>query len=147
VYREEGGRHRFKVTRFDHTTHRASFEYQTTGTAERYFAVAPYTQDMLSAIYVLRAVPLKAGDRMTMPVSDNGANYKLQVDDRPGERVQTPFADATAWKLKLGIFDSGGHPQGRNVSMWISDDARRLPMKMQGELPVGTFNLNLRELK
>jgi hypothetical protein len=31
--------------------------------------------------------------------------------------------------------------------MWISDDARRLPMKVQGELPVGTFDLDLRDAK
>jgi hypothetical protein len=147
VYSEEGSRHRFKVTRFDHAAHRAFFEYQTTGTAETNFAVPPYTQDILSAIYVLRAVPLKAGDRMTMPVSDNGSNYKLQVDVGPSERVRTPFGESAAWKLKLGIFDSTGRPQGRNVSMWISDDARRLPMKVQGELPVGTFNLDLRDVK
>jgi uncharacterized protein DUF3108 len=147
VYSEEGSRHRLKVTRFDHAAHKAFFEYQTTGTAERNFAVPPYSQDVLSAIYVLRAVPLKAGDRMTMPVSDNGSNYKLQVDVGPSERVRTPFGESAAWKLKLGIFDSTGHPQGRNVSMWISDDARRLPMKVQGELPVGTFNLNLRDAK
>jgi hypothetical protein len=84
---------------------------------------------------------------MTMPVSDNGSNYKLQVDVGPSERVRTPFGESTAWKLKLGIFDSSGRPQGRNVSMWISDDARRLPMKVQGELPVGTFNLDLRDAK
>jgi hypothetical protein len=147
VYSEEGSRHRFKVTRFDHAAHKAFFAYQTTGTSERSFAVPPYTQDLLSAIYVLRAVPLKAGDRMTMPVTDNGSNYKLQVDVGPSERVRTPFGESTAWKLKLGIFDSTGRPQGRNVSMWISDDARRLPMKVQGELPVGTFNLDLRDAK
>ena len=147
VYSEEGSRHRLKVTRFDHATHKAFFEYQTTGTSETSFAVPPYTQDLLSAIYVLRAVPLKAGDRMTMPVSDNGSNYKLQVDVGPSERVRTPFGESTAWKLKLGIFDPTGHPQGRNVSIWISDDARRLPVRVQGELPVGTFNLNLRDAK
>jgi hypothetical protein len=147
VYSEEGSRHRFKVTRFDHAAHRAYFEYQTTGTEEKQFAVAPYTQDALSAIYVLRAVPLKAGDRMTMPVSDNGLNYKLQVDVGPSERVRTPAGESTAWKLKLGIFDSTRHPKGRNVSIWISDDARRLPVRVQADLPVGTLNLDLRDVR
>ena len=38
VYSEEGGRRRFKVTRFDHAAHKAFFEYQSTGTAEKTFA-------------------------------------------------------------------------------------------------------------
>ena len=147
VYSEEGSRHRFKITRFDHAAHKVHFEYQSTGTATDTYTVPPYVQDVLSAIYVLRSVPLAAGVRMTMPVTDNGANYKVQVDVAPSERVKTPFADANAWKLNVGIFDTSGKPQGRNVAIWISDDLRRLPVKLQVELPVGSFNLSLREVR
>src|SRR3954453_16192080 len=45
VYSEEGKRHRFKVTQFDHGTHKVSFEYQAAGTATDQFAVPPYVQD------------------------------------------------------------------------------------------------------
>jgi hypothetical protein len=147
VYSEEGSRHLFKVTRFDHAAHTAVFEYQSTGTEEQRFTVSPYVQDALSAIYVLRALPLKTGNRMTMPVSDNGSNYKLQVDVGPGERVRTPYGESAAWKLKLGIFDSTDRPQGRNVAIWISEDAQRLPIKVEAELTIGTFDLSLRDVK
>src|SRR5262245_20404618 len=69
VYSEEGSRHRFKVTTFDHTARKVFFEYKAAGSATDNFAVPPYVQDGLSAIYVLRSVPVKAGDRMTMPVT------------------------------------------------------------------------------
>ena len=147
VYSEEGSRHRFKVTQFDHKAHTAFFEYKAGTTATDTFAVPPYVQDALSAVYVLRAVPLKAGDRITMPVSDDGSNYKVQVDAGPSERVKTPFGETGASRLKLSVFDAAGKAQGRNVALWFSDDVRRLPVKMQAELPVGTFNLNLREAR
>jgi hypothetical protein len=147
VYSEEGGRHRFKVSRFDHAAHRVAFEYQSTNTAADDFPIAPYTQDVLSAIYVLRAVPLKAGDVITMPVTDDGLNYKLRVNVGAVEPVKTPLSEVSAWRLKLSIFDREGRLQGRNVAMWLSDDPRRLPMKFQAELPLGTFNLNLREVR
>ena len=147
VYSEEGSRHRFKVSRFDHGARKVSFEYESTNKASDTFTIPPYTQDVLSAIYVLRAVPLKTGDVITMPVTDDGTNYKLQVNVGAAERVKTPLSEASAWKLKLSIFDAAGRPQGRNVAMWLSDDPRRLPMKFQAELPVGTFNLNLREVR
>ena len=147
VYSEHGGRHRYKVSRFDHAARRVNFEYESTNKATDNFPIPPYTQDVLSAIYVLRAVPLKAGDVITMPVTDDGTNYKMQVSVGAAERVKTPLSEVSAWKLKLSIFDSTGRPQGRNVAMWLSDDPRRLPMKFQAELPVGTFNLNLREVR
>ena len=147
VYSEEGNRHRFKVSRFDHAARTVFFEYESTNKATDTFAIPAYTQDALSAIYVLRAVPLKAGDVITMPVTDDGSNYKLQVNVGAAERIKTPLGDVNAWKLKLSIFDAAGRPQGRNVAMWVSDDPRRLPMKIQAELRVGTFNLNLREVR
>ena len=147
MYSEEGGRHRFKVSRFDHVRRRVAFEYESTNKATDDFPIAPYTQDVLSAIYVLRAVPMKAGDIITMPVTDDGVNYKLLVNVGAAELVKTPFSEMSAWRLKLSIFDREGRPQGRNVAMWLSEDPRRLPVKFQAELPVGTFNLNLREVR
>jgi hypothetical protein len=147
VYSQEGSRHRFKVSQFDHAAHKVFFEYESSGKVTDTFAVPPYVQDALSAIYVLRAVPVEAGARITMPVTDSGTNYKVQVEVAPAERIRTPFGDASAWKLRLGIVDPAGKPQGRNVALWLSDDARRLPMKLQAELPIGSVNLALRDVK
>jgi hypothetical protein len=144
VYSEEGKRHRFKTTQFDRGARKILFEYQADSTVKADFPTSPVTQDALSAIYVLRAIPLKAGDRMTMPVSDNGINYKVQVDVVGQERVRTPLGDQSGWKLKLSVFDDKSVSVGRNVAIWIGDDPRRLPLKLQAELPVGSFNLTLR---
>jgi hypothetical protein len=147
VYSEEGKRHRFKVSRFDHAAHKVFFEYESSGKVTDTFAVPPYVQDALSAIYVLRAVPVESGARITMPVTDSGTNYKVQVEVGPAERLKTPFAELPAWKFKLAVTDSSGKPVGRNILLWMSNDARRLPMKLQADLPIGSFNLTLRDAK
>jgi len=147
VYTEEGKRHRFKTTRFDRPAKRVFFEYQADTTAKEDFQTSPVTQDALSAIYVLRAIPLKSGDRMTMPVSDNGRNYKVQFDVGGVERVKTPMGEQPAWHVRLGVFDDQNKPVGRNVALWMSDDERRLPLKLQAELPIGSFNLLLRDVR
>lgn len=147
VYSEEGSRHRFRTTRFDRPAKRAFFEYQTATTIKTDFPVSPVAQDALSSLYVLRAIPIKAGDHMTMPVCDNGLNYKVVLDVSAPERVKTPMGELSAWKVKPTVFDDKNHPVGRNMAIWLSDDARRLPVKFQAELAVGTFNLVLREAR
>jgi len=147
VYSEEGNRHRFKATSFDRSAQKASYEYQGGTTSKQEFPVSPVAQDALSAIYVLRAIPIKTGDRMTMPVTDNGANYKVQVDVGTLERVRTGLGDMNACKVKPSVFNAQGQPIGRNTAIWLSEDPRRLPVKFQAELPVGSFNLVLREAK
>jgi hypothetical protein len=147
VYSEEGQRHRFKTTQFDRAASKVFFEYKTDTTVKADFPISPVTQDALSAIYVLRAIPLKDGDRMTMPVTDNGRNYKVLFDVGGLEQVKTPIGQQSAWRVKLSVFDDKSKPVGRNIAIWMSDDARRLPVKLQAELPVGSFNLTLREVR
>jgi hypothetical protein len=146
-YSEEGRRHRLRTTQFDRTTNKAHFELQTTTLVKEDLAVSPVAQDALSAIYVLRAIPFKAGDRMTMPISDNGTGYKAQFDVAAPEKVRAGVGDLMAWKINATLSDAKGQPVGRNLAIWLSDDARRLPVKLQAELAVGSFSLTLREAR
>ena len=147
VYSEEGKRRRFKASQFDRAAKKVLFEYKADTTVKDAFATSPVTQDALSAIYVLRAIPLKAGDKMTMPVTDNGINYKVQFDVGAAEKVRTPMGEQSALKVRLSVFDDKNAAVGKNVAIWISEDARHLPVKLQADLPVGSFNLLLREAK
>ena len=147
VYSEEGKRHRFKTTQFDRAAKKVLFEFRSDTTAKADFATSAVTQDALSAIYVLRAIPLKAGDRMTMPVTDNGINYKVQFDAGAPEKVRTPMGEQTALKVRLSVFDDKNQPVGKNIAIWMSEDPRHLPVKLQADLPIGSFNLLLREAK
>ena len=147
VYSEEGKRHRFKTTQFDRAAKKVLFEYKADTTVKSDFPTSAVTQDALSAIYVLRAIPLKPGEKMTMPIADNGINYKVQFDAGASEKIRTPRGDQAAVKIRLSVFDDKAKPVGKNVFIWISEDERRLPVKLQADLPVGSFNLLLRDVK
>ena len=146
-YSEEGKRHRLRTTQFDRAANKVFFEYQSDTTVKDNFATSPLTQDALSAIYTLRATAFKAGDRITMPVSDDGLNYMVQADIGPVERVTTPLGQFDAWKVRLTVVDDKQKQVGSNAAIWLSDDARRLPVRLQADLPVGNFNLILREAR
>jgi hypothetical protein len=96
---------------------------------------------------VLRAIPLKPGEKMTMPISDNGKNYKVQFEAGASEKVRTPKGDQAALKIRLSVVDDKATSVGKNMFIWISEDERRLPVKLQADLPVGSFNLLLRDVK
>jgi hypothetical protein len=147
VYSEEGKRHRFKTTQFDRAAKKVLFEYKSDTTVKADFPTSPVTQDALSAIYVLRAIPLKTGERMTMPVTDNGINYKVQFEAGAMEKVRAPIGERPAIKIRLSVTDDKNQPVGKNVAIWISDDPKHLPVKLTADLPVGSFNLLLREAR
>lgn len=146
-YSEEGSRHRFRTTVFDRVAKKAFFEFRTTSSVKADFPVSPDVQDALSALYVLRAIPFRAGDRFTIPVSDNGDSYRVRVDVGGPEGLTTPLGRMKAWRLAPTISDSKNQRVGRNLSIWLSDDARRLPLKLEAELAVGSFVLTLRDAR
>jgi hypothetical protein len=143
IYSEEGKRHRMKVTLFDQAKRRAQYEVQTRTVVKKDFAIAPYSQDALGAIYVLRAIPLKQGDTFSMPVCDGGESYKVQVTVGGVETVKTGIGDVRAWRITPVLPAS---QQTRKLTIWISDDARKLPVRMQAQLAVGSFDLTLKSV-
>jgi hypothetical protein len=147
VYSEEGRRHRYKTTEFDRAAKKVFFEYKSDTVVKADFATSAVTQDALSAFYVLRTMPLKPGDHMTMPVSDDGLNYLAAFDVLASERVKTPAGEVPATRVRVSVVDDRQRPVGRNVAIWISDDRRHLPVKLQAELPVGSFVLLLRDAR
>jgi hypothetical protein len=147
LYSEEGGRHALRTTTFDRRAQTGSFEYKASTTERREFSIPPGVQDVLSAVYAIRTMPLTPGDRTPMAISNDGTTYKLRFEIARPERLRTAFGDQNAWKLSPIAEDAKNPLIGRNLSIWLTDDARRLPVKLQGDLPVGAFVLTLREVK
>jgi hypothetical protein len=145
LYVEEGKRHRMKTTTFNQGTRHARYEVQTSTHVERDLALPGSTQDALSALYVLRALPMKAGDKFNMPVTDAGDLYKVTMQVAGVESLKTPLGTINALKIVPLIAAGKGEPP-RGLVIWLSDDARRLPLKIEAQLAVGKFVVALRKV-
>jgi hypothetical protein len=142
--KEENSTTRQTSMRFDRAAGRVHFESPSENPSSADLPVASNTQDGLATLFALRARSFRAGERITMPVADEGALYTLGVDVAGPEPVSVPSGRFDAWNLRLTIVNASGEQVGKNIAIWISNDARRLPVKIQAELPVGSFVLGLR---
>ncbi len=147
VFSQENRRQRMKVTMFDQPGHKIHYEMKTTNLFKQDKPVPPNTQDALSAIYQLRSVPLKPGMTVTFPISDSGTTYAARITIGQPESVKTGIGYIEALKVTPVITDPKGQSIGRGLTVWLSTDGRRLPVKMSAQLAVGSFNLTLREVK
>ena len=143
VYSEEGQRHQMKVTTFNNAARKATFEHVSAKSGKREFSVPAFTQDALSAIYVMRALPLKVGVKETIPVTTGGRSYSAQVSVVGIEALETGAGPYQAFRLRTTLSDEKGQPSGRPIHLWISDTPSRVPVKLQSELSVGSFILTL----
>jgi len=147
VYSEEGQRHQMKVTTFDNAARKATFENVTTKSGKREFPVPAFTQDALSAIYVMRALPLKVGAKETIPVASGGHSFRAQVSVVGTETLKTAAGPFQTFHLRTALSDENGRPSGRPIQIWISDTPGRVPVKLQSDLSVGSFVLTLSQAK
>lgn len=145
-YSEENGRKRQSNTRFDRAARRAYYDAPTES-AKTNFEIPTNVQDGLATLYAVRTHVFRAGERFTIPVADDGSLYSVEFETRGPERVRVPMGDLDAWNLKLTILDDKRQPAANNTAVWVSTDARRLPVKLQSDLPVGSFVLALRDAR
>lgn len=147
VFSKEGSRTRVKTTHFKGAGRTADYSVKTTNLTTKQLTVPPYTQDLLAAIYVLRALPFKQGDSMNMPVTSGGDVYRARINYGGVESVKTDAGTFQAWKVAVHAVDQNGQPAARALNLWFSNDARKLPVKIEAGLAVGAFTLTLAEVR
>jgi hypothetical protein len=147
IYSIEGRRTRQKTTLFDQSARTASYEVRTATVVTQAVNLPASTHDALSTLVALRSTPLQAGQRLSVPVCDEGHRYMVQFAVEGLESVATAALTAPAWRIRTTVFDDQGQPQGLGLFIWISNDTRRLPLRMKAELPVGSFILDLRQMQ
>ena len=146
LYVKEGKRQRMKTTTFNHPAKTAKYEVQTATHVERDLSLPGFTQDALSALYVLRSIPMKAGEKFNMPVTDAGDLYKVQMQVGAVEPVKTGIGTVNGLKIVPVVTMTKGTPP-RGLAVWLSDDPRRLPLKIEAQLAVGKFTVTLRSAR
>lgn len=147
VFSQESGRQRMKETRFDQSRRTATFQMKTATTMVQEQALPGPTHDGLSALTAMRTLQFAPGASSSFAVSDSGHLYRVTLNVTGKESVQTGLGPVPAWKVVPAIRDDKGQVVGRGLAVWISDDARRLPLKIEAQLPVGAFVLTLKEAR
>lgn len=145
IYSEEGRRHRMKTTMFNHANKTAEYQIETRTVVKKAMAISPAAQDPLGAMFVLRSIPLKPGEKITMPICDDGTNYKLLVEAGASETIRTPLGPIDAQRLTMT--PQGADVGARGLTLWLSGDPAHVPVKMSAQLPVGAFVLTLSSRK
>lgn len=105
------------------------------------FEVGPCALDVLSAFFVTRVRGVPENEPLTLPVFDNGKDYRLGVRflgretlDLPpplGKKVPTIIVEPQLL-AGTGLFVKKG-----KLRIWLTDDARRLPVRMRSKVAIG----------
>jgi hypothetical protein len=106
------------------------------------------TQDLISAIYALRRLPLAVGKTFTLKISDSGLVYNIPVRVAARELQKSAVGKIWCFRVEPEIFGKNRliEKQG-TMFLWISDDARRLPVRSQINADIGRIEIKIKKNK
>jgi len=97
--------------------------------------IPPCIRDVLSAAYFLRTRNLSQGATIQSMVGDNEKFKEIKSTVEKKEKVDTFLGKTDTWRIETdmsGLFRQGGH-----LKVWISDDAKKIPVQFEAKVPFG----------
>ncbi|MFL6466415.1 MAG: DUF3108 domain-containing protein [Pyrinomonadaceae bacterium] len=105
------------------------------------------THNIVSAIYLLRTLPLAVGYSTNINVSDSGLVYKIPVRVVARERQKTIFGDVWCFRVEPELFGPGRFfEQKGKMEIWVTEDARRIPVRARVNAEVGKADIKLKDV-
>ncbi|HEV2883069.1 MAG TPA: DUF3108 domain-containing protein [Pyrinomonadaceae bacterium] len=103
--------------------------------------------DLISAIYFLRTQPLEPGRNLELVISDSGAVYRIPVKVGARKRMKTVVGRVQAVRVDIEIFGAERLVDREGeMTLWITDDSRRLPVRARVNTDIGTLDINLKKV-
>jgi hypothetical protein len=104
-------------------------------------------QDVLSAIYFLRTQPLAMGKTLELTISDSGRVYQVPVRVMEKKRLKTVIGRVDALRVEPELFGPNAMMDRKGqLSIWYTNDSRRIPVKARIKIEYGTINITLRKI-
>lgn len=137
-YRMEGRNTKHTVTDFDQVKHRAHFVNLLDKT-EADFEIPPDVQDMLTASYFLRAVPIPPDGRFEYNVFHEGRSYKLFGTIEEIRDIRVPgMGVKEAFYIQPYSMMKNEEPKKVKVRGYFSYDEKRKPLVAVVKAPLFT---------
>jgi hypothetical protein len=104
-------------------------------------AVPPFVQDVLSAIYLVRAMAVSPGDTVHLDNHSDGKLFDLQVVIHKREKVHTKAGKFSCVVVEPFLKTSALFQQKGRLVIHMTDDHRKMPVMITSQLYVKGFKL------
>lgn len=142
-YIREGGYKRDFVAEFDQIKHLAK-------TTEGEFPIPPYVHDIMSAFYFARVVDFSTytpGQKLHLQNFYKDSTYELDVKYKGKQTVEVKAGKFRCIVLEPLVQEGGLFKSEGRVYIWLTDDERKMPVKVSTKIIIGSIESELVEYK
>jgi hypothetical protein len=134
----EGKFKRDEVVDFDQRRHVAIYK-------DREVPIAPRTQDVLSAMYYVRTLPLEVGQSISVANHTDGKNYPLVIKVLREETVTVDAGTFDCVVVEPILRGPAIFTQKGRLTVWFTNDKYKLPVLMKSKVVIGSVAAVLTE--
>nr|WP_297308183.1 DUF3108 domain-containing protein [uncultured Flavobacterium sp.] len=117
--------------------------------SEKTFTVPNNIQDILSAFYYLRnhekIASLKKNETIEIDMFFDDETFKFKLKFMGKEEIKTKFGKINTLKFRPYVQSGRVFKEDESLTMWVSDDENKVPIKVQASLVVGSLKAELIE--
>lgn len=147
---DEGGYKKDIQIDFNYDTHQATVNDKKRKKVET-ISFKESTQDMMSAFYYLRNIvdhtSLTPGDEFNVPMFFDKENFDFKLKFLERDTIRTKFGKAPALKFRPYVMSGRVFKEKESLTVWISDDRNKIPLKLKAKLAVGSLTASLDDYK
>lgn len=99
--------------------------------------------DPLSSFYYLRCLNLEVGKPVYVTIFDSKKVWNVEVQVLRKERIEVPAGEFDTIVIKPLMKSEGIFYRKGDIYIWLTDDEKRIPVKLQTKVKIGSINANL----
>ncbi len=149
LHAQEGSRKRETKVTFDRGRRRASYlerdVAKNTIVHTDEIDTPNCVHDIIGALMRLRTMKLDVGQSAQLPISDGKKAAAVKVESQEKEEVRINKVAYKTTRYEAFLFSGVIYRRNAQVLIWLTDDARRLPVQIRLRLPfpIGSITLQL----
>jgi len=100
--------------------------------------------DILGSFYYIRSMPLEVGQSVSIDVHSGAETWPLIVHVKKRAKVKTKAGKFDCFVLEPQLREPGIFiHKGKKLEIWVTADARRMPVLMRCDIMIGTITAEL----
>ena len=105
--------------------------------------------DVIGGLYKLRTMHVEPGQSITIPTSDGKKTAQVRIEAQEREQISTGLGSFKTIRYEAFLFNGVIYARKASMLVWLTDDARRLPVRIRARMsfPIGSITLDLEKIE
>jgi hypothetical protein len=147
----ERSRHRETKVTYDHVRNKANYverdllKNSISKTLE--IDIPACVSDVIGGLYKVRTLKLEPGQSTQVQLSDGKKSVSVKLEAQQREQLKTPAGTFNTIRYEAYVFNGVLFARKAELLVWITDDARRLPVQIRARMsfPIGSITFELQK--